>query len=38
MTPARIVLKPLNAAFQPIVLDPSEEMAVRAIAEFVRVL
>lgn len=33
-----IVLKPLNPAFQPIVVDGSEEGAVRAIAEFVRVL
>lgn len=34
----RIVLKPLNPAFQPIVIDESEDGAVRAVAEFVRVL
>ncbi len=34
----RIVLKPLNPAFQPIELDAADEAAVRAIAEFVRVL
>ena len=34
----RIVLKPLNPAFQPIVIDESDEQSVRAIAEFVRVL
>jgi ATP-dependent helicase YprA (DUF1998 family) len=33
-----IVLKPLNPAFQPILIDASEDGAVRAIAEFVRVL
>ena len=34
----KVVLKPLNPAFQPIVIDAAEEGAVRAIAEFVRVL
>jgi phage repressor protein C with HTH and peptisase S24 domain len=34
----RVVLKPLNPAFQPIELDGVDEDAVRAIAEFVRVL
>lgn len=33
-----IVLKPLNPAFQQIVVDGSDESAVRAVAEFVRVL
>ena len=33
-----IVLKPLNPAFQPIEIDESDEGAVRAVAEFVRVL
>ena len=35
---ARVVLKPLNPAFQPIALTVSEEGSVRAVAEFVRVL
>lgn len=35
---AKVVLLPLNLDFDPIVLDAGEEGAVRAIAEFVRVL
>lgn len=34
----RIVLKPLNPAFEPIVIDETAEGSVLAIAEFVRVL
>jgi hypothetical protein len=34
----KIVLKPLNPAFQPIEIDESDEGAVRAVAEFVHVL
>lgn len=34
----RIVLKPLNPAFEPIVIDEMDEGSVQAIAEFVRVL
>lgn len=34
----QIVLKPLNPAFQPITLKAGDGKAVRAIAEFVRVL
>lgn len=35
---AQVVLMPLNPDFFPIVLDAGEEGAVRAIAEFLRVL
>jgi hypothetical protein len=34
----RITLKPLNPAYEPIVLEPNEEGQVLAIAEFVEVL
>jgi len=34
----RITLKPLNPDYQPLVLEPEEEGAVRVIAEFVKVL
>jgi hypothetical protein len=37
-TQKKIVLKPLNPAFQPIVIDATDAGAVRAVAEFVRVL
>jgi phage repressor protein C with HTH and peptisase S24 domain len=35
---ARIVLKPRNPAYEPIVLEPQDETEVQVIAEFVRVL
>jgi hypothetical protein len=34
----RIELRPLNPAYQPIVLEPREEGEVRVLAEFVKVL
>lgn len=35
---AQVVLTPLNPDFEPIVLDADDEGAVRAIAEYVRIL
>jgi len=34
----RIILKPLNPAYQPLVLEPDEEGLVRVVAEWVKVL
>lgn len=34
----RITLKPLNPDYQPLVLEPEEERAVRIVAEFVEVV
>jgi uncharacterized protein len=35
---SRIILKPLNPAFQPIEIQPSDADSVRVIAEFLEVL